>query len=156
MFSGSFLQAGSTGTFQDVKLWAVELTQAEISELYAEVTPCQSTIPLDQREFMWSIAESRMPCTATIQKDGVLGWAAIATDAPCRLEKLPPRRQWDETNQIWVTDEQWQVTISGRTTLPLPGVFNAVRFLVLGMTLESYEFYQSPDDITTTLECRKV
>lgn len=153
---------GTAGTYrdnstsQDFRLWDVELTQSEISELYAAVTPCDPTIPADQLAFMWSIAESKMPCTCSIQKNGVLGWETIITDAPCILTKLAPRRQYDETAQVWVTDEQWSVTISGRTTLPLPGVFNQVRFQVLGMTLESYEFYQSPDDIMTTLECRKV
>lgn len=155
-----WLTLDATACYQDVKLWTQRLSDTEVSELYdtsvVPVAPCTATIPLEQREFMWSIAESRMPCTCTVQRDQVVEWTAIATDVPCSLEALPPRRQLNESSGEYVTDEQWRVTISGRTSLPSPGVFSTVRFLVLGMTLESYNYYQSPDDITTTIDCRKV
>jgi hypothetical protein len=155
-----WLTSDATACYQDVKLWTQRLTDAEVEELYENsvvpVDPCTATIPLDQREFMWDIAEARMPCTCTVQRDQIVEWTAIATDVPCMLEALPPRRQLDESSGEYVTDEQWRITISGRTSLPSPGAFSTVRFLVLGMVLESYNYYQSPDDITTTIDCRKV
>jgi hypothetical protein len=112
-------------------------------------------MPLRELRAIWKEVESQLPCLGTIQKDTILGWTDIATNVPMSIELTGARQELDSTD-TFVSIQNWLVQMSGRVKLPNPGAFSTVRFVVAGLTLESYDFYQSPDDTVTTIECKKV
>jgi hypothetical protein len=143
-------------SIQDFKLWNVPLTEDQVNELFiGTFVPCERTIPLKQMRRMWNDVESTMPCKATIQRETIFGWSDIETNVPVHVELTGTRQELDSTDN-YITIQNWVVTMSGRIQLPNPSAFSKVRFTVIGLTLESYDFYQSPDDIVTIIECKKV
>lgn len=157
--SVSFSTIAADSYHQYVRVWDVTLTDAQAAELYETdiggISVCQRTIPLAELREIWTEVEKWLPCKGTIQIQGVLGFTEYATNVPMSIELTGTTRELDSSDNF-VSVQSWLVQMSGRVNLPNPGVFSTIRFLVAGLTLESYDYYQSPDDTVTTIECRKV
>lgn len=142
------------------RFWDVELTEAQMLEQYeTDISGagelCERTIPLKEIKRIWTEVEKFMSCRAAVQRESIFGWTTFAENVPCTLQLSGTTQELNSADE-YVSIQSWTIQISGRTRLPNPGAFDTVRFLVNGMTLESYEFYQSIDDFTTTIECRRI
>jgi hypothetical protein len=151
-----------SGNVSHATIFDTALTDTEIEaedfepEVVIVTTPaCQRTIPLHFLRTMWDITESTMTCTAIVQtQDGVGSWIDQG-NVKCNLELTGTKRELDSSNN-WKVLQTWVVYMSGRYTLPSPAANTNIRFLVSGLTLQSYQYYQSPDDIVTTVECERI
>lgn len=152
-----------SGNISHPTIFDTALTDTEVEdEDFVVDTPialsggvCARTIPLCELRAMWDDVESTMTCTAVLQtSDSLLGWTDSGT-VKCNLELTGTTRRLD-TSDNWQVFQTWIVYVSGRTTLPSPAANTNIRFVVAGLTLESYQYYQSPDDIVTTIECERI
>jgi hypothetical protein len=144
-------------SLQNLKVWDRELTVSQIGEL-ATLTPartCARTIPLKELRTMWRDIEATLPCRATLQRSTLLGFSTFETNVPCSIELTGTRQELNSSN-TYETIQNWVVTLSGRITLPSIGVSDKVRVLVNDLVLESYDYYQSPDNLQTVIECQLI
>jgi hypothetical protein len=104
---------------------------------------------------MWYATEKTMTCDATLQEQALSGQWIDQDTVKCNLELTGVRRELDSSDN-WKVIQTWVVTMSGRYTLPNPSANTTIRFIVSGLTLQSYQYYQSPDDIATVVECERI
>jgi hypothetical protein len=148
------------GSLQDIRFWDTQLSDSVVLEHYNEVNFSNTltstrTIPKRELNSMRDIVTSTLPFRATIQQDDIVQWETLHTDVPCSLELTGTRQELGSDN-VYQTIQNWVVTIPGNYSLPNPKAIGSVRFLINNLELQSYNYQQTPDDIQTVIECRKV
>jgi hypothetical protein len=148
------------GSLQDIRFWDTQLSDSVVLEHFNEVNFSNTltstrTIPKRELNSMRDIVASTLPFRATIQQDDIVQWETLHTDVPCSLELTGTRQELNSDN-VYQTIQNWVVTIPGNYSLPNPKAIGSVRFLINNLELQSYNYQQTPDDIQTVIECRKV
>jgi hypothetical protein len=141
-------------------LYDTALTDAEVEaqtfNLPASALPCSTTFNASELASMRAAAAQIMTCLAEVQEQSIAGtWITIATNVPCNIEISGVRRELDSSDNE-VVFQSWLVSLAGTVTLPAPTDNKAIRIIVGGLTLQTFQYYQSPDDIVIPLECEEV
>jgi hypothetical protein len=148
-----------SGWMSHISIFDTALTNEEVENETFNTPPplstCDRTIPICDLKSMWYATEKTMTCDATLQEQALSGQWIDQDTVKCNLELTGVRRELDSSDN-WKVIQTWVVTISGRYTLPNPSANTTIRFIVSGLTLQSYQYYQSPDDIATVIECERI
>jgi hypothetical protein len=141
-------------------LYDTALTDAEVEAQTfnppASALPCSTTFSASELASMRAAAAQIMTCLAEVQEQSLAGnWITIATNVPCNIEISGVRRELDSADNE-VVFQSWLVSLAGTVTLPAPTDNKTIRIIVGGLTLQTFQYYQSPDDIVIPLECEEV
>jgi hypothetical protein len=141
-------------------LYDTALTDAEVeAETFnppASALPCSTTFNASELASMRAAAAQIMTCLAEVQEQSLAGkWITIATNVPCNIEISGVRRELDSSDNE-VVFQSWLVSLAGTVALPAPTDNKTIRIIVGGLTLQTFQYYQSPDDIVIPLECEEV
>jgi hypothetical protein len=149
-----------SGWMSHISIFDTALTDAEVEAQTfnppASALPCSTTFNASELASMRAAAAQIMTCLAEVQEQSLAGnWITIATNVPCNIEISGVRRELDSSDNE-VVFQSWLVSLAGTVTLPAPTDNKTIRIIVGGLTLQTFQYYQSPDDIVIPLECEEV
>lgn len=143
----------------DFKIHDEALNAAQLQAIVAAFAPAtprnrNRLLSNAERREQWALAELSMPDRCTIIRYEGDTWATVRADVPCRVIPQPVRSGVDATGDT-VTFETAQIVVSARYALPtFP--FKVARFLVNGILWESLNLLIGADDVTRSIECKRV